>query len=208
MRCSCVVLAMLLVACSRPPAHEPTANESSGAEGETRAPAGSSSPDAWAPRNSLARIEHVPREGTVEERSSGTGQVRLVAQLPVSESGDALVSLLAVPALDPRRVIVTVRAVHDIATWADCRDVELVELVAGETRALADVEPLEGTTAFGLVEGLSARTDIDSVLWLAGADEPAIAVCDSRFDLSSSRATLEHFMARFVALVPASETSE
>ncbi len=200
-----VVLAILLVACSRPPAHEPEGDESSGAEAGAQAPAGPTSPDAWAPRNSLARIEHVPREGRVEERSSGTGQVRLVAQLPVSESGDALVSLLAVPALDSTRVIVTVRAVHDIATWTECRD---VGLVAGETRALADVEPLEGTTAFGLVEGLSARTDIDSMRWLAGAEGPAVAVCDSRFELSTSRATLARFVARFVELVPPSATTE
>jgi hypothetical protein len=203
-----ILIAVLVLACSRPPRSSGEEAQTEGGETTTEETATETSeesrvPGGWAPRNSLARIEGVPIEGEIEERASGTGGVRLIAQLPASPRGDALVELLALPAFDRESIVLTVRAVHDAPRWTSCRSIELA--ASTETRTLADVEALEGSSAFGLVEGASARTDVETIRWLAASETARFTVCGEELRVEGGGATLTRFVERFAELAGSAE---
>jgi hypothetical protein len=155
----------------------------------------------WAPRASLARVEDVPRAGKVEERPSRTGAVRLVALMPVDGTGNHMVEIVGVPALDSEQVVASLRASHVQPLWIGCD--ELVFVADGTEQAVDAARHDGGVSTLGVMEAIQGRIPLSRLDAAAAADVLVVKSCENEYAVADGPALLGQFVARFRELAAA-----
>jgi hypothetical protein len=202
---SLVALASAHVGCSKPAPTAATRESSAGSEagGSAERDATDERGDAdavgetgaWAPRNSLARIERVPRDGSVETRSSLSGSDRVVLLVPIADDGNTLFEIFGMPGRDPRALAIGVRAVHEPPRWTECGT---LTVRAGErTLSVEDARPDAAPSPLGTIETVRARTTLEDLRAVGDADALTVEACEDRFEVRGVGGHLAELMARF-----------
>lgn len=155
----------------------------------------------WAPRASLARVEDIPRAGLVEERPSRTGAVRVIALLPLDDTGNRLIELIGLPALAGDEVVASLRAAHDTPRWTGCS--ELTFVIPGTDFPVTDTTYEAGVSSLGVMEAIQGRLSVANLEAAAAGEALAVRSCEDGAELLQGPAVLADFLERFEALRPA-----
>ncbi len=152
----------------------------------------------WAPRASLARVEDIPRRGRVEERPSRTGAVRVIALLPVDGTGNHVVELVGLPALDRDVVVASLRASHAQPQWVGCD--ELAFVGDGQAQPVDDAQHEGGMTALGVQEAIQGRIPLSRLDSVASARDLVVKSCENEYAVDAGPVIFGEFVRRFRAL--------
>jgi len=155
----------------------------------------------WAPRASLARVEDIPRGGRVEERPSRTGAVRLIALMPVDGTGNHIVEIVGLPALDPNVVVASLRAAHGQPLWVGCS--ELAFVADGAAQTVDGCRHEGGVTPLGVHEAIQGRIPVSRLETAGAATALVVESCENEYTVQDGPALLREFVSRFGELTVA-----